>query len=127
MAQSNAIRRQVFIQEQHVSPEIEYENEEEGHYYLLIVDGVPVGTARWRTTPAGIKLERFAMLKPWRNKGLGSILLEAVLEDVLPKGRPVYLHAQLAAVNYYLRAGFTEEGDRFTEAGIVHVKMRYTG
>jgi predicted GNAT family N-acyltransferase len=122
---SNDIRRVVFIEEQHVTPEIEYEHEEEGHYYLLFIDDMPVATARWRVTTKGIKLERFAMLRDFRNKGLGSILLEEVLKDVIPMDREIYLHSQVAAVNYYARAGFRESGDRFMEADIEHVLMKY--
>jgi len=122
---SNAIRTKVFIEEQRVTPEIEYEYEDEGHYYLLFLDDKPVATARWRETKNGIKLERFALLKEFRNKGLGTILLNEVLSDVKPLNKPIYLHSQVQAVNYYKRAGFNEVGDHFWEADIEHVKMIY--
>ena len=127
MSMSNAIRRTVFIEEQHVAPEIEYEYEEEGHYYLLYHNDIPIATARWRETVKGIKLERFALLKEFRNRGLGTLLLEAVLKDVVPLGKPIYLHSQVSAVNYYKRAGFRKEGDHFFEADIEHVFMTYDG
>ena len=56
MQMSNEIRRIVFIEEQQVDPEIEYEYEEEGHYYLLFEAGKPVATARWRTTSRGVSV-----------------------------------------------------------------------
>jgi predicted GNAT family N-acyltransferase len=124
---SNEIRRKVFIEEQKVDPAIEYEHEKEGHYYLLFLAGKPIATARWRFTEKGTKLERFAMLKDFRNRGLGSILLTAVLNDVLPFGQEVYLHSQVLAINYYKRAGFDEQGDHFREADIEHVLMKYKG
>ena len=127
MSMSNAISRTVFIEEQKVAPELEYEYEEEGHYYLLFHNDTPIATARWRETGKGIKLERFALLKEFRNRGLGSLLLEAVLKDVVPLGRPIYLHSQVTAVNYYKRAGFRMEGDHFFEADIEHVFMTYDG
>ena len=127
MNMSNAIRRTVFIEEQNVAPEIEYEFEEEGHYYLLFHNDQPIATARWRETGKGIKLERFAMLKEFRNRGLGTRLLEEILKDVVPLGRQIYLHSQVIAVNYYKRAGFREEGDHFFEAEIEHVFMTYQG
>jgi predicted GNAT family N-acyltransferase len=120
---SDAIRREVFIEEQQVDPEIEYEFEEEGHYYLLYLDEKPIATARWRKTAKGIKLERFAMLKLHRNKGLGTVLLKTVMKDVMKPRQTIYLHAQLKAVTYYKRAGFRETGPHFFEAGIEHVKM----
>lgn len=122
---SNEIRRIVFIEEQKVDPEIEYEYEEEGHYYLLFYNDKPIGTARWRATEKGIKLERFALMKEFRNRGLGSILLKEILRDVLPGGKDIYLHSQVIAVNYYRRAGFREYGDHFFEADIEHVGMKY--
>jgi predicted GNAT family N-acyltransferase len=124
---SDAIRREVFIEEQKVDPEIEYEFEEEGNYYLLYLNDKPVATARWRQTPQGIKVERFAMLKQYRNKGLGAILLKEVLSDVMKPGQVIYLHAQLKAVNYYKRAGFEPVGNNFFEADIEHVKMEMRG
>lgn len=122
---SNAIRTKVFIEEQHVEPEIEYEYEEEGNYYLLFQNDDPVATARWRKTEKGIKLERFAMLKEFRNQGLGKKLLDAVLEDVVPFGDKIYLHSQVIAINYYKRSGFVAESEHFWEANIEHVMMVY--
>lgn len=124
---SNFIRTKVFVEEQHVDPELEYEHEEEGNFYILFYHNTPVATARWRKTEKGIKLERFAMLKEYRNKGLGSKLLGEVMKDVLPLKTKIYLHSQIKAVNYYKRAGFVEKGKRFSEANIEHVMMEYTG
>lgn len=125
MALSNAIRKEVFIEEQKVDPEIEYEFEEEGNYYLLFVDDKPIATARWRETEKGIKLERFALLKSHRNRGFGSELLKTIMKEVVPLQKPIYLHAQVPAINYYKRAGFTEVGEHFFEAEIEHVRMGY--
>lgn len=122
---SNRIRTIVFIDEQSVDPEIEYEYEEEGNYYLLFHNDIPVATAKWRETKNGIKLERFATLIEYRNMGLGSILLKEILKDVIPIGKRVYLHSQIIAVNYYKRAGFEAIGEHFYEAEIEHVLMEY--
>jgi len=119
----SSIRTRVFVEEQKVDRKLEYDHEEESHFYLLYVDGKPVATARWRETDKGIKLERFAMLKEFRNQGLGSELLQAVLNDVQKLDKKIYLHSQLMAVSYYERAGFKKVGDIFTEAGIEHYLM----
>lgn len=125
LQRSNSIRTKVFIEEQKVERELEYEFEEEGNFFLLYFGGLPVATARWRETYKGIKLERFAMLKEYRNKGIGSKLLKAVLEDVIPLNKMIYLHSQVNAKNYYERAGFVKEGDIFVEANIEHYLMKY--
>ena len=118
-----AIRQTVFVEEQEVDPVLEYDEfEETSVHFVAVVDGHPVGTARWRRTPNGIKLERFAVLPSHRNKGVGSVIVEAVLND-LPNKTNVYLHAQLTACSLYSRFGFKEEGPQFEEAGIMHYKM----
>ena len=123
-ALSMAIRQNVFVEEQNVDATLEYDGKDpEATHYLLYYNSQPVGTARWRPTPNGIKLERFALLPEFRNKGIGSKLLERVMSDVSETGKAVYLHAQEKAVTYYQRAGFKVEGEAFYEAGIRHFKM----
>ena len=118
-----AIRQTVFVEEQEVDPALEYDEfEETSTHFIATIGGVPVGTARWRRTPNGIKLERFAVLGNYRNKGVGGAIVSAVLQDI-PNKVNVYLHAQLAACNLYARFGFEAEGDQFEEAGIMHYKM----
>ena len=123
-----AIRQEVFVIEQKVDPDLEYDEFEDfSEHYLLLEDGIPMVTARWRRTEKGIKLERFATRRPERNRGLGAILLDRILEDILPAGVPVYLHSQLLAVPFYERRGFRKEGEIFSEADILHYKMVYKG
>lgn len=125
LERSNVIRTKVFIEEQNVERDLEYEFEEEGNFFLLYYDNIPIATARWRETAKGIKLERFAMLKEYRNQGLGGKLLRAVMEDVILFGKTIYLHSQVNAVTYYERAGFVKEGEVFEEANIKHYQMKY--
>jgi predicted GNAT family N-acyltransferase len=120
------IRTKVFVEEQHVAPELEYDEfEKTAHHYLVSLDGRAVGTARWRETPKGIKLERFAILLPFRNKNAGAKLLAAVLEDTIPSGKTIYLHSQIRAVPFYERHGFSKSGNSFFEAGIEHYLMTW--
>ena len=125
-AMSQAIRETVFVKEQQVSAELEYDGmDDEAIHYLLFENDTPIGTARWRHTEKGIKLERFALLPQCRNKGAGSLLLKKVMADVLTEDKMIYLHAQEKAVAYYLREGFEVEGAPFVEANIKHLKMVY--
>jgi predicted GNAT family N-acyltransferase len=118
-----AIRREVFVGEQNCPPELEWEHEEESNHFLATVDGVPAGASRWRKTDKGYKLERFAVLKSFRGKGVGQALVQSVLND-LPLGADyIYLHAQVDAVTLYERFGFVKTGPEFEEAGIRHYKM----
>lgn len=124
------VRQQVFVQEQGVPADAEYDSyENSATHYLATYAGAPVGAARWRVTEHGVKLERFAVLKEHRNKRVGEKLLDAVLQDVQnwhPE-KKIYLHAQLPAVRFYHRHGFKPEGEKFSECDIEHYKMYYTG
>lgn len=117
------IRTTVFVEEQGCPPELEYANEDESTHFLATSDGVPCGTARWRQTDKGIKLERFAVLAGHRGKGVGTELLKAILKDIPPGFEYIYLNAQVAAVPFYESLGFSTEGESFEEAGILHRRM----
>lgn len=118
-----AIRKEVFVVEQHCPPELEWEFEEESTHFLAKVDEWPAGAARWRKTDKGYKLERFAVAKAYRGLGLGKALVAAVLADLPADAAYVYLHAQLQAMGLYAAFGFVPEGPQFEEAGIQHFKM----
>jgi predicted GNAT family N-acyltransferase len=122
---ANAIRTEVFIVEQSVERELEFEFEEESHHYLLYLGEKPAATARWRETNEGIKLERFTTLKSERKKGLGGKILQELLKDTIPLGKPIYLFAQIGAVSFYEGHGFVKRGEMFWEAGIEHYRMEY--
>lgn len=127
-----AIRRQVFVDEQQVSPDEEYDEfESSSTHFLARADGIPCGTARWRRTSNGVKLERFAVLKAFRGQGVGKALVGAVLDDVFSQQpepiERIYLHAQLTAMPLYASFGFVPVGAQFEEAGIQHYKMVLPG
>lgn len=119
-----AIRTKVFVEEQGVDLNREYDEfEKEAVHYLLKYNNENVGAARIRNTSLGIKLERFAILKEYRGKGLGKKLVEEVLFDINISDNTVYLHAQVQVVDFYANLNFKKEGKLFEEAGINHYKM----
>ena len=118
-----AIRREVFVGEQNCPPELEWEFEDQSTHFLATVDGVPAGASRWRKTDKGYKLERFAVQKDFRGKGVGQALVQAVLADLPADATYVYLHAQIQAVSLYEKFNFEKTGPEFEEAGIRHYKM----
>jgi predicted GNAT family N-acyltransferase len=118
------IRRKVFVIEQEVEEREEYDEfEPTSIHYLVSSDEIPVGVARWRITEHGIKLERFAVLKQFRNVKAGRTVLLKVLEDVIPLQKKIYLNAQVTAMKFYEREGFVAEGEMFLECNIKHYKM----
>ncbi|HYK75802.1 MAG TPA: GNAT family N-acetyltransferase [Daejeonella sp.] len=118
-----AVRKEVFVIEQSCPPELEWEFEDESTHFLASVNGEPAGAARWRKTDKGYKLERFAVLKEYRGKGVAQMLVKTVLANLPADASYVYLHAQLAAVGLYEKFGFQKQGEQFEEAGIQHYKM----
>ena len=96
------------------------------HFVALDNAGEPIGSARWRVTEKGCKLERFAVKKTWRRKGVASALVQAVLDDIKEtKGiaNYLYMHAQLDAMPLYEKFGFQKKGEMFTECNIQHYTM----
>ena len=131
-AYARHIRHVVFVDEQGVSPKDEYdEHDANANHFLLQIDDdevlIPCGTARWRITEHGVKLERFAVLSEHRGNKMGQALVNAVLEDIHQNTeankQKLYLHAQLQACSLYERFGFLKEGDMFEECDIQHFKM----
>ncbi len=123
-----AIRKEVFIKEQRVDIAEEFDKfEDESHHFVVLDEkDIPIGAARWRYTDKGIKLERFAVKKSMRGKGIGSLLIKNVLDDIATKtkkGIYLYMHAQLPAIPLYLKFGFQIEGNPFEECEITHYLM----
>lgn len=120
-----AVRRTVFQDEQGVPPEIEFDADDAGAAHVIAAaDGVVVGTGRVVLHPDYAKIGRMAVLAPWRRRGVGRLLLDALLREAALHGAArAVLHAQVHAVGFYQRAGFAVFGDPFDEAGIPHRRM----
>lgn len=117
------IRRLVFILEQDVPKEIEWDGRDDKSWHWLATDDddKPIGTAR--LLPEG-QIGRMAVLEDWRGSGVGAALLEQAVEKARHLGfNEVVLHAQSYATGFYERAGFAVVGEEYEEAGIPHVTM----
>lgn len=120
-----SIRRDVFIKGLNIPEHMEIdENEDMATYVLAYIKNKPVGTARWRETKRGVKLERFAVLGEYRSNGIGEKMTKFILNN-LNKSQLIYLYAQESAINFYEKLGFKSVGNLFEEVGIKHQKMIY--
>jgi len=118
-----SIRRIVFIQELNIPENMEInENEDSATYVLANIESEYVGTARWRYTDLGIKLERFAVLSEYRSYGVGTAMTKFILKQ-LDHSKLIYLNAQESAISFYEKLGFNLMGPKFDEVGIPHQKM----
>ncbi|MFN2409927.1 MAG: GNAT family N-acetyltransferase [Halomonas sp.] len=119
------IRRVVFIDEQQVPKEEEWDGQDPAcHHFLAYLDGNPVGTAR--LLPDG-HIGRVAVLAKARGAGIGGQLMAAAIATAQRVGHPeVALSSQLHALAFYERLGFVAHGEVFMDAGIPHREMTLT-
>lgn len=119
------IRVEVFVKEQNVPFEEDWDEEESENYLIYDNNNIPVGTMRYRDLGEKIKLERVAVLKEHRNKGYGEKLVREVIEEIKQQTpKPITLNSQLPAIPLYQRIGFQQYGDLFYEADIPHYAMK---
>ncbi|HEY96638.1 MAG TPA: GNAT family N-acetyltransferase [Dehalococcoidia bacterium] len=124
---ANEVRRQVFIIEQGIAEELVFEKSGDGDEINIVVkdQNSIIGTARV-VFPADntAKIERMAVLKNYRKKGLGKGIILFLNEEFKRRNvAHIILHAQYQAIDFYKACGFHESGPPFQEAGIKHVKM----
>lgn len=125
-AELRALRRAVFVVEQQVPEEEEWDDYDAvSRHVLALADGVPlvpIGTGR--LLPDG-HIGRMAVVKSWRGRGVGRALLVALLKLARQSQiEEAVLHAQTHAITFYEKQGFTAYGPEFMEAGIAHRVMR---
>ena len=117
------IRKKVFVEEQKVPEDIEWDEFEYiANHVLAYIQDKPVGTARWRQTQKGMKLERFAVLPEFRSFGVGKNLVQFILKELM-NSKTIYLHAQDHVIKFYEYFGFVKKGCKFFEADIPHWLM----
>ena len=119
------LRTEVFIVEQNVPVELEWDEMDESCLHALAHDeaGIPVGTGR--LLPDG-HIGRMAVRKSARGQGIGGAILLALMQAARERGdREVVLNAQVQAEPFYARFGFVREGEVFPDAGIPHICMRH--
>ncbi|KPB71790.1 GNAT family acetyltransferase [Pseudomonas syringae pv. maculicola] len=116
------IRDSVFVAEQSVPPELEWDADDAEAVHFLALEGdYAVGTARLL---ADGEIGRLSVLKDWRGLKVGEALLSAVIDEAEKRGlKPLKLSAQVQAVDFYQRFGFVVTSKEFLEAGLPHVDM----
>jgi predicted GNAT family N-acyltransferase len=132
-----AVRKEVFVAEQGVPEDLEYDAYDPGAVHVLAVreDGVPLGTGRLLYGAAAAaktdgdlsvgSLGRLAVTRAARGLGVGAALVRAIEDAARARGlRAVDLHAQTHALGFYERLGYEAYGPEYQEAGIPHRAMR---
>ena len=121
------IRRRVFHEEQNIDEELEFDGlDETSEHLLAYVHQKSTGTLRIReVNPKTVKIERLAVLFPFRNQGIGRKLMEYAIALITEKNQyeQIVIHAQYHLKNFYQSLGFQPVGETFEEAEILHIKM----
>lgn len=123
------IRFEVFVSEQEVPENEEIDKyESDCEHFLVAMDSQYVGTARYRRKDSSdnvVKIERVAVVKPYRGEGVGRALMQHLHEVAKASG---YTHAELGAqiqaLPFYSSLGYEKISDMFLDAGIEHFMMR---
>ena len=120
------VRRAVFIEEQAVPEQLEWEALDPVCTWFVAEAGERlhqdvVGIVR--LTPDA-RIGRMAVLPSWRRRGIGAALLAQALREARRQGfSGVHLSAQVPAVPFYARFAFQPAGDVYEDAGIPHMSM----
>ncbi len=117
------VRQEVFIEEQHVPEELEWDEYDDSAIHVAAYDANNhvVGTARLLSNG---HIGRMAVLQARRNQGIGSAMLDKLLHVARQQNlAKVFLHAQTSAIGFYERHGFETLGEEFMDAGIPHCYM----
>ncbi len=122
---ARAIRMQVFVIEQNVPIELEWDDMDEVCVHAIASDenGQAVGTGR--LLPDG-HIGRMAVMASARGTGVGSQILTSLMAAAKQRGdKRVVLSAQRQAEGFYAAHGFRVLGDEYLEAGILHITMEH--
>ena len=118
-----AVREAVFICEQCVPEELEWDEMDDGsrHALALSLNGDAIGCGR--ILPNG-HIGRMAVLSLWRSQKVGTAIMEILLDEARARGfKQVDVDAQVQALPFYHLFGFVEHGEEFMDAGMPHKKM----
>ena len=125
--EAGAIRKQVFVEEQGIPAELEWDAGDALCLHAVAYNrfGLPLATGRLlEHEPGTAKIGRMAVLATMRGSRVGRAVLDALMQAARARGdRQVLLHAQSSAAGFYRRAGFEAQGAEFDEAGIPHLAM----
>ncbi len=127
-ALASPLRYEVFVTEQEIDPELEWDTLDETALHAVVVNklGQPVATGRLlQPQPHVAQIGRMAVSKSLRGGSLGRLVVSTLMEKARQRGdRQLVLHAQCSAEGFYRRLGFTAHGEIFQDAGIDHIEMQ---
>ncbi len=126
-ADAGAIRTRVFVQEQRIPAELEWDAADASALHAVVYNRLqqPVATGRLLQVRPGLgQIGRVAVHEVLRGGGAGQVVMQALVDAARRRGdTELMLHAQRTAENFYARLGFVARGEPFDEVGIAHIEM----
>jgi len=119
------IRNAVFTIEQNIDASKDLDGKDPQSIHILVKqDGKYVATGRMQNDG---HIGRLAVLKSSRGKSLGTRIILTFIEEAMKQQlKFVYLGAQISAIDFYKKSGFSKHGEPYTEVGIEHILMKKT-
>ena len=117
------IRKQVFIIEQNIPEEEEWDDQDMISDHFVVYDqDQPIATARLLQNNS---VGRVAVLKAYRGQGIGRMIMLEIIRQAHQQDRKfLQLSSQVHAISFYEKLGFSIQGDAYDECGIPHIKMQ---
>lgn len=122
------IRKKVFIDEQGIDKEQEYDDKDSKCDHLIVYDNnIPVGTCRLLIQNNVYLINRVAVINEYRGQAFGDFIMRMAIRKAFDMGaKEVIVHAQLRVKEFYRKLEFSEFGETYIEAGIPHINMKRT-
>ncbi len=120
------LRYEIFTEEFKIDKYYEFDGlDKDATHYLLFVDMLPVGVARWRRVNNEIFIDRFGVHKDFRNQGFAFVFLKYIISEVIPSKLSVYLLGFPRNKKFYDFIGFSETVEEIEQGGISFIKLKY--
>ncbi len=125
-ADAFAVRHRVFVEEQGVDEDLEYdEHDAEATHFVAYDDGEPIGRPDFGRSRASVAKSNESRSSSRAGEGIGRALMETLEDEAESRGLSSFiLHSQTRVAEFYRRLGYERCGPEFEEAGIPHVEMQ---
>jgi len=106
--------RRAFVEQQFAAQDVHYREHYPGATLDVIeVDGEPAGRLYVHRGPRDIRIMDIALAPPFRRRGIGTALLDALIAEAQASGRTLSIHVEAdnPARRLYERLGFARAGE----------------
>ncbi len=120
------LRYEIFTEEFGIDKYYEFDGlDKDATHYLLFVDMLPVGVARWRKVQQELFIDRFGIQKQYRSKGFAFLFLKYIVSELIPSKLPIYFLGFPTNQKFHDFVGFTEIVEEMEQGGVNFIKLKY--